>query len=257
MFERNALGSNARRMKMQYNSFTLKVIAAALTVIGTVGVSILQNGIMNLGSYSTESLLEAFYTEGNVFALATAVILCSGVAAFALPVYAHLLVEGYQKTSSCKKYAIRLIVLAILSEVPYDLAMQDTWFTLKSQNPVWGALIALIMLYFLDYFREIGKFIGFLFKLFIVAAALFWVIFLHVNYGIGMVLVVAVLWLLEGNGILTTFAGIVASLAYFPAPFGFIINYFYNGEKGSASRKIFYVFYPLQLLILGLIGKAL
>ena len=103
MFERNALGSNARRMKIQFNSFTLKAIAAVLTVIGTMGASILQNGIMDLGNYSTESLLEAFYTEGNVFALATAVILCSGVAAFALPVYAHLLVEGYQKTSSCKK----------------------------------------------------------------------------------------------------------------------------------------------------------
>lgn len=257
MFEKNALGRNARKMKIQYSSFTLKAIAAVMTLLGTVGVAILQNGVMDLGSYSTETLLEAFYAEGSVFALATAGLFCSAVAAMSLPLYALLLIEGYKKTASYKKYVLRILVLALVSEIPYDLAMKDSWFTMYSQNPVWGVLLALLMLYFLDFFRNVKGFKGIVLKLLIVVAAVLWSVMLNVNYGIGMVFVTAVLWLMEGNGALTTFVGVIAALVYFPAPFGFLFNYFYNGEKGKEKRRWFYVFYPLQLLILGLIGKLL
>ncbi len=257
MFEKNALGKNARQMKIQYSSFTLKVIAAVMTIIGTIGVAILQNGVLDLGSYSTESLLKSFESFGSEFWLATLVIFCSGVAALALPIYSQLLLEGYKKTSSFKNYAIRLAVLALISEIPYDLAMRDSWFTMYSQNPLWGMLITLIMIYFLDYFGEVKKFKGVLIRLIIVVAAILWMIMLNINYGVGMALVTAMLWIMEGNGVLTTIAGVMASLFNFPAPFGFIFNYFYNGEKGNDNRKIFYVFYPVQLLVLGLIGKFL
>lgn len=257
MFESNALGKNARQMKIQYSSFTLKVIAAAMMLIGTIGIAIVQNGIMDLGSYSTETLLSAFEEYGKVFWLGTLSIFMRGIMSLALPIYGFLLVEGYKKTSSVKKYSMRLFLLALVSEVPYDLAMQDTWFTMYGQNPVWGVLIAFIVLYFLNGFENVKKFKGVLLRLMIVVAGILWVWMLNVAYGPCMIMVVAVLWILDGNGIITTMAGVVASLLNFPAPLGFIFNHFYNGEKGKDNRKIFYVFYPLQLLILGLIGKVL
>lgn len=257
MFERNALRENSSKIKIQYSSSLLKLIASVMMIIGTIGVAIIQNGVMKLDTYSTATLLEEFDDYGKEFWLATASLICMGIAALALPIYAHLLVEGIKKTSSIKGYAIRLCVLALISELPYDIAMRDSWFTMYSQNPVWGMLIALLMVYFLESFEKIKKFKGLLLKLIIITAAMLWVIMLNVNYGAGMVLVVAVLWLLQGNGALTTFAGVAASIIYFPAPFGFIFNYFYNGEKGSISRKVFYILYPAQLLIIGLIGKYL
>lgn len=257
MFEGNALKNNARITKIQYSSFALKMIAAIMTVIGTIGVAILQNAVLGLDTYSTNSLLESLNTDSRIMALTTVIILCSGIAVLALPIYAHILLEGFRKTSSLKKYAMRLLILALISEVPYDLAMKDTWFTMASQNPAWGMLIALIMLYFLRHFENIKGFKGILLRLVILTAAILWMIMLNISYGAGLAMVVAVLWIFEGQGALTTFLGVIASLLYFPAPFGLIFNHFYNGEKGKNNRILFYVLYPVQLMIIGLVGKYL
>lgn len=254
MFERNALGARARKMKIQYSNVTLKIIAAVLTLIGTIGVAVFQNGVLKLENYSTQSLLEAFNSDSGVFGLATVVILCSGIAAFSVPVYSLLMIEGYKHTSSLKHYVLRVGLLALISEIPYDLAMRKSWFDMDSQNPVIGMLIVLMMLYFLKYVEKIQKVKGFLVKMAIVLAAVLWTILLNVYCGTAMVLVTAMLWLLEGNGAFTTFMAATVSLIKFPAPFGFVFNHFYNGEKGNSNRWFFYAFYPLHLLILGLIG---
>lgn len=257
MFEKNALGKNARKMKIQYSSFTLKMIAAVMMIIGTIGVAIIQNGVLDLGNMSTAMLSEEFESYGKTFWIATASLFCRGVMSLALPIYAFLLVEGFKKTSNKKKYAIGMLVVALVSEVPYDLAMQDTWFTMYSQNPMWGIVLAFAVLYFLDNFENTRKFKGVLLKLLIVIAGILWAVMLNVSYGVGMIMVTAILWLMEGHGALTTMGGAVASLIYFPAPLGFIFNHFYSGEKGKDNRKLFYVIYPVQLLILGLVGKYL
>lgn len=257
MFEKNALGKNAKTMKIQHSNTTLKIIAAVLTAIGTIGVAILQNGVMNIDSYSTKTLLEAFNNNGKVLGLATAVIFCAAISSFALPVYSLILMEGYKHTSSFKNYVIRIAVMAVVSEIPYNLAMRDKWFDVNSQNPMFAVLIALLMIYFLDYFDTVKKIKGILLKIFIVLAALAWTIFTVADGGVIFVLLTAVLWLLAGNGAFTTFMGVVVSVLQFPAPFGFIFNHFYNGEKGKVNRWVFYIFYPAHLLILGLIGKYL
>ncbi|MBQ9118449.1 MAG: hypothetical protein IJY09_00125 [Lachnospiraceae bacterium] len=255
MFERNALGSNAKKMKIQYSGFVLKVIAAVMTIIGTVGVAILQNGVMNLDGYSTESLLEAMKTDSDVMGMSTLIVVCSGIASLALPMYVLQLIEGYRHTASYKNYLLRIGALAVISEVPYDLAMKDAWFTMDSQNPVFGLLIALLMIYFLDYVSEVPKFRGVMLKFFIVVAAVLWTVLFSIQSGLVLILVTAVMWIFAGNGMFTTFMAASVSILRFPAPFGFIFNHFYNGEKGAGSRKLFYVLYPLQLLVLGLVGK--
>ncbi len=254
MFERNVLGKSAGKTKLQYSSTTLKIIAAVLTLIGTFGVAILQNGILKLDYYSAETLLEAFQSDGGVFGIATAAIFCMGIANLAVPVYSLLLVEGYKHTSSYSKYLLRVGVLALLAELPYDFAMHGTWFYMDAQNPVIAIFLVLLMVYFIDYLSSVTGVKGYFLKMIIVAAAILWSVMLRVDYGITMVLVTAIFWLLNGNGAFTTFMAATVSLMKFPAPFGFIINHFYNGEKGEGNRWIFYIFYPVQLLILGLIS---
>ena len=248
---------NTKQLLFDYDSFTLKVIAMVMMMIGTVGVSIIQNGILDMGALNIETLAEVLGRENVSFWLITALFLCGGIMALALPIHAYLLVEGYKKTSSVAKYALRIFLLALVSEVPYDLAMQGSWFTMNSQNPVWGVLIAFIIIYFLKYFENIKKVKGVLLKLLIVLAGVIWAGMLNVNYGVGFVLAASVFWLFEDRGTLKTILAGIATLFYFPAPLGMAFNYLCNEEKGRDGRILFYIVYPVQLLVFGLIGKFL
>jgi len=97
MFEKNALGANARQMKIQFSRSTLKIIAAVLVFIGTIGV-IVEHHVLNIGDHSRASLLEAMEKSPDVMFTVTMVLLCTGIAAMAIPVYTHLLIEGYKHT---------------------------------------------------------------------------------------------------------------------------------------------------------------
>lgn len=256
MFERKSLGADARVSKIQYSGTTLKVIAAVMTIIGTFGVAILER-VMDLDSYSTATLIEGMADlTGETMIMATLILLCLGIQSMALPIYAVLLIEGFKHSRDIGRYAIRIAVLAVVSEIPYDLAMRGQWIDWSEQNPVFGLLIALAVLYFIAYFDHMTKLKGILLKGLIAIAGILWAMFLGTNWAAWiLVLVTAVLWIAQGNGAFTTFTGVVASLFQFPAPFGFVFTHFYNGEKGKMNRWVFYIVYPAQLLILGVIGK--
>lgn len=51
-----------------------------------------------------------------------------------MPIYAFLLVQGYMHTRNFNRYALRMGIFALLSEVPYDLLFQGTWLEFQRQN---------------------------------------------------------------------------------------------------------------------------
>lgn len=66
---------------------------------------------------------------------------CVGRLAF--PIFAFMAVEGYFHTHSFKKYILRLLLFAVLSEIPFDLMYGGTWFYPFHQNVIWTLLIGL------------------------------------------------------------------------------------------------------------------
>ena len=69
---------------------------------------------------------------------------CLGRISF--PIFAFLIVEGYFHTKNVKKYALRLFLFAVISELPFNLAMGSSLFYPVHQNVLWSFLLGLIHL---------------------------------------------------------------------------------------------------------------
>lgn len=50
------------------------------------------------------------------------------ISRIAFPVFAFMTVEGYFHTHNLKKYMLRLLLFALISEIPFDLMYGGTWF---------------------------------------------------------------------------------------------------------------------------------
>ena len=66
---------------------------------------------------------------------------CIGRLAF--PIYAFMIVEGYFHTSDLKKYVKRLLIFAVISEIPFNLMMGSNLFFPIHQNVLWSFLISI------------------------------------------------------------------------------------------------------------------
>ena len=67
---------------------------------------------------------------------------CVGRIAF--PIFAFMAVEDYFHTRSFKRYALRMLAFALLSEVPFDLMYGGTWFYPVHQNVICTLLLGLL-----------------------------------------------------------------------------------------------------------------
>ena len=80
---------------------------------------------------------------------------CVGRLAF--PMFAFMAVEGYFHTRSFKRYALRMLAFALLSEIPFDLMYGGTWFYPVHQNVIWTLLIGLLGIHLMEKVRQKGK----------------------------------------------------------------------------------------------------
>lgn len=233
----------------------LRVWGLIFVALGIIGRVVLQNKLLDLSSITNQQLLEEMMNSERTMIYATLALALQAVQTCAVPVFCFLLVEGFQKTKNYKKYLLRVLFLALLSEIPYNLAMGEMLWDTSSRNPVFGMVFSLVILFFFRYFE--GKGIGKgIIKCFVVLAGLFWCSLLRIQEGQSCVFLVAILWSCRNLVHWRTFIGCAAAVLctafspyYLAAPMGFLAVHGYRGEQGEENRIVNYLAYPVLLLI--------
>ena len=186
------------------------------------------------------------------------------------PVMCFFIAEGYHYTSNLKKYISRLLIFALISHIPYNIAFGYSFF--QATSVMWPLALGLIALAVIKHEK-----LHILLRIVIVmfCCALAW----RANWNF-----VAVLWVL-GFGIFQgkfalqiiafTLVGLLGHISLNFYRFGFFHDRFpqwqqlgiflaipllvlYNGQRGRKSKImtwLFYVFYPAHLLLLFLLNR--
>ena len=196
---------------------------------------------------------------------------CIGRVAF--PLFAFLLVEGFWHTRDRRRYLVRLVVLALVSEFPFDLALMlwehdmasGVWWRWDHQNVLFTLALGLLAIWVLDLLRE--------------RVAMSRPALARLAAGMVVALCCAAAWMLRSDyswyGVLAIVAGYAASARWhrpwlttlaivavlrlygWTEVFGLLACVpcaFYNGQLGTRrGRYGQYLFYPAHLLALGVL----
>lgn len=239
--------------KTGISNSTLKLIAITAMLIDHIGAVILEPIIIQ--SYRDGGMM-----SGNLLQINNFMRLFIGRVAF--PIFCFLLVEGFTRTRNVWKYAARLLIFAVISEVPFDLALRQRVFDAGYQNVFFTLFIGLFVIILADLAAKIfGRTApAVLLGLPAVALGMYLAKLLRTDYAAYGVLCITVLYFFRtsrrGQILAGTVAFIVGDIiinggtSELLAPLGFIAVACYNGERGLRMKYLFYVFYPLHLLIL-------
>jgi len=191
----------------------------------------------------------------------------------AFPIFCYFIAEGYIKTRNRKKYALRLLIIALISQLPFITVFRQAFGeNFLALNTIFDLFLGLIAIWLYDslklkhniiiiwriailafFLRIDGDFMG-----------IFMIYFFfkyHDNFNkmakkqillIGISQIIYMLYMLA-YGVpliallnLQMWEQLFSILALIP------IKY-YNGKKGKNIKYAFYVFYPLHLLVIYLI----
>ena len=197
----------------------------------------------------------------------------------AFPIFAFQIAEGFVHTKNFKKYALRLLGFALISEIPFNLFYSSRWFNPYHQNVLFTLLLGLLAIKVIDNLKKdvSGKNI---------AKSLLWIALISVggtlgfvDYGFLGVLTVVMFYLCRGykiTPVLQLVGLVLLNIVFFEgqvfvfelfgkaieipsqgfAVFSVIPIWLYNGKKGKSSKILqygFYAFYPVHMLILYII----
>lgn len=194
-------------------------------------------------------------------------IMCGGLA---FPIMAFLIGEGYQHTRDVRKYALKLLVFAALSQVPYSLFLSPQAY---QGNVLFTLLLGLVVLYLNDHVKN---------------RVLFWLLFIGIvllsiffDWGVmGPIMiylyaiqtgrfdrfVLPVILPILGMGLpqlsaLFSVGGYatLGNLLYLLVGCGLTIPllFAYKGKRGPSAKYLFYAYYPLHILVLGLVRELM
>ncbi len=223
---------------------TLKLIAIITMIIDHFAAVVIINLIQQPKYFSSFETLKNLYYISRY------------IGRISFPIFIFLLIEGFTHTKDTKKYAFRLFIFALISEIPFNLAIYDSYFYTKHQNiffTLFLGVAALICFEKLNTEFKSKKFIKIILYIFI---SLFFMVsakILNTDYDAIGVLAIILMYLFRSNKIKAAFASSLSLVLITASQFFSFISLIpiklYNGKRGLNIKYIFYIFYPLHLLI--------
>lgn len=183
------------------------------------------------------------------------------------PIFCFQIVQGYIHTHDVKKYILRLGLFALISQVPFML-FYHVVFDSFAINVIFTLLFGLLAILIFD---KCNKFVGICSGLLLATIAQF----CKFDYGFFGVFIIFMFYLLRNKKISMSIIFVLSVIVKYCIPliknnlpiyFLFLGNkysmlmyftcisiipiLFYNGKKGKDAKYLFYIFYPVHLLVL-------
>lgn len=247
----------------------LKIIAVITMFIDHFSLVIVKPLTISSG-IKVLSFSNCFFS-GNIYCIAYIVGRLIGRLAF--PLFCFCLVEGFKKTRSRSKYFLRMIIFALISEIPFDLVIKGKMCCMDNQNVFFTLVLGFAAIWIIEtvkdkmqlqtnwfgyniFFSLIAILVGFIFA---VIAEL-----IRVDYGFSGVFTIVIIYMFItwGCGNVSAigaggFVLISGTLMEIPVLFNMFIIKLYKGKKGNIGKYFFYVFYPFHLALLYLISRVI
>lgn len=187
---------------------------------------------------------------------------------FTIPVMCYFICEGYHYTKNLRKYYIRMIIFAVISHFAYSYGFYGTFFSFTQSSVIATLTLCLLSVNIVN-----TKKLSIAYKLPLIAIAAFFAD--KCDWGMTAIVFTLSFEFARGDKKKQCIAYSIAATWYclpvieylikgqfdiFAAnwyKFGLyipgIVIMLYNGKRGGGkiSKWVFYVFYPLHLLILG------
>ncbi len=171
----------------------------------------------------------------------------------AFPIFAFQAGVGYSHTKDKKKHILTLLIFAIISQIPFTL-MCNIHSASTTLNVLFTFLFAMLIIYSDENIKNLIIKVPLITILLLIAA------FIKTDYGICGILL-TVLFHHFANYKILVFPILIftmclfclannASLIQLYAILSGIFILLFNGKKGLSAKWLFYIFYPLHMLLL-------
>lgn len=172
---------------------------------------------------------------------------------FAFPIFVFLLVEGFEKTKNRRRYGISLLVLALLSEIPFNL-MNGGTLLFEKQNVMFTLLLGYLAMWSLEYFK--GKpliSLALLVCMFLISR------YMQANYRTAGFIFILLMYGLRKERVIQTVACPVLLQMKLMVFLSLMLTCLYNGKRGFIKtpflKYCFYAFYPVHMLVIYLLAR--
>ncbi len=189
---------------------------------------------------------------------------------FTAPTMCYFLAEGFHYTKSRIKYGVRLLVFALLSQVPFSMALFGVLFQTKYLNMLFTLFFCFLILVVKESVKE-PFWQAILYMLLIgatsscdwpVTAAAYTLMFAYnignrknMLFSYGVAVGIFALMMFQPHISIWEMLGGCAAVA----ASGVVILFCYNGKRAEYGRNFhkwfFYLFYPAHLLVLGIVAN--
>lgn len=172
---------------------------------------------------------------------------------FAFPLFAFLLVEGFLHTSNRRKYGLNLIILALISEIPFNL-MQGHTLMFSKQNVMFTLLLGYLAMCSLEYFKNKP-----VISLVLLLVMFFISRYFQADYRTAGFIFILLMYGLRKERVIRTVACPVLLQMKLMVFLSLLLTCLYNEKRGFIKtpflKYCFYAFYPVHMLLIYFLAR--